>query len=160
MNLAKEQPKKIWLVSSGSPHKPHRPVEGPFLRAMLSLDGRRFLVNCQRKILIFRGTVIPHSSQWCFCGRPWQSLRYRDLTENFLEGVNIQLRVSPPSDWRGIPNCLRRSAHSFRSEGPNWRRKGTCHCSSCTIWATEQDGSSEMAKRLGNRMFRGPDPCH
>ena len=62
MNLARGQVKKMWSVSSYSPHKAHRAEDGPRRLAMLSLDGSRILISCHRNTRILRGIAIPQIS--------------------------------------------------------------------------------------------------
>jgi hypothetical protein len=94
MNLAKEQWKIIWFVSSISPQSTHSPVDGSCLFQIWSLEDSLPLTSCQRKILIFVGIFECHTSLSVLLFHPPHSLWYMDLIEKQLNASNTEVTTS------------------------------------------------------------------
>jgi hypothetical protein len=62
MNRAIGQVKKMWLQSSKSLQRAHRPFNGPIRLATCLHEGNLLRISCQRKIFIFGGTLTFHTS--------------------------------------------------------------------------------------------------
>jgi hypothetical protein len=73
-NLAIEQEKRMWDVSSGAPQSAHAPDARPFLPATKRLEGSLSRISSQAKILIFNGTLASHTSVWKATDAPCDSL--------------------------------------------------------------------------------------
>lgn len=158
-NLAAGHTKNMWLESSGVKHKGHIPSEG-LLRFSTSIpDGIRLRTNCQRKILIFNGSLISQ--------RRFNSIGpgvgiiawYSDFAENRPLGSRYQWTTSSSSDgeWRAMHAM--RSSHISSSPGPKVLLKAIC-VRFDKADATVKHLSAQILKRAWKREANGKEPHH
>ncbi|XP_073362839.1 uncharacterized protein [Aegilops tauschii subsp. strangulata] len=97
-NLASGHRKKTWFASSTTLQTAQVPVDDPCLFATFSEVGNLFLNSCHKNTLIFSGRRAFHRPFTTGWAGPWQSLWYRDLTENLPDTVSAQVTESAAVD--------------------------------------------------------------
>jgi hypothetical protein len=127
MNLGKWQAKKIWLQSSGSPQRLHRPFEGPRRLATWSLEGSLLRISCQRKTLILGGTRVRKTSLKWVTVAPCVSPKYTNLVEKVLDGSKDHDTPSGKSETGSSWTSRHRLSHSTISAKLNYRLKCRRH---------------------------------
>jgi hypothetical protein len=89
---------------------PHRPINGPCIRWMSTLQGRRFLTSCHRNTLLPEMLIFQKNVEVFLC-IPWQSLCYREWTENLPEGSSDHELLS----WAAFKHTLSISRIRFHN---------------------------------------------
>jgi hypothetical protein len=150
----------MWLQSSMSPHSVHNPLAGPFLLATYSLDGSRPQINCQRKTLIFGGTLVRHTSLKCVFAAPCDRQRLTDRAEKLPEASSAHdISSSTSENWQRS-NSRQRLSHSTDSRRPKDLRNWMSQPCWFLAPATEMNELAQHPKSLGNLSLRGSGPVH
>jgi hypothetical protein len=147
-------------MDSTCPHRAHCPLDLPWRWWICSLAGIFPLAICQRKILIFRGSLAFQRSFSCGRLGPWFILRYSEETENFPWGSKAHLTWSTSEErWTCWRSCTR-SSQASTSSGPKERLNWSVVGEIGRAWATKIDLELQMSKSRGYLIARGPSPCH